>query len=631
MIPEVKLLGDQVLVVDSAGTITGKHSSQLSYWGFQYHPQSSTFTAAPRDPDATIAKLLSYLTRHSIPHTVSEAVAASRATVEQAKVQMQQALEAGTLCKRADRKALKVPAFLKFLSENIRRKLKDHQVKAALHLLAVRNGANFSVPGSGKTTVVLAVFQWLRSRDQADALFVVGPPSCFGPWRAEYESVIGARPKAELLAGGDAGDRRTKYNPHRTDWPDLYLTTFQTLQRDWQRVARLFSESGQRFYLVVDEAHYIKQLDGVWATAVLNISPYASTRCVLTGTPFPRTYADGFNLFDVLWPAYPPLSQAERSRIDLYAQRKRDAEARNLLDERIGPLFYRVRKQDLGLAPRVLHPPLVVRMNKYERLAYDHIIDNVNALSKDDYFRDLDLVLRLRRGRMVRLRQAVSYAKLLGTAVTEYNENLIGTRASLTEVIKHYDDFETPAKLQALLTLVARLRQQGEKVLIWSTFVKTLKLIQQRLLEAGHGTQLIYGETPTENSTVQEALTREDIITRFLDRSSGINVLVANPAACAESISLHKTCSNAIYYDLSYNCAQYLQSLDRIHRVGGSEHKPAHYHFIQYADTIDSDILANVRKKSENMSAVVDRDYPIYSLDMFSLDDELEAYQRLFG
>jgi SNF2 family DNA or RNA helicase len=434
-----------------------------------------------------------------------------------------------------------------------------------------------------------------------------------------------------LLAGGDAGDRRTKYNPHRKDWPDLYLTTFQTLQRDWQRVARLFTESGRRFYLVVDEAHYIKQLDGVWATAVLNISPHASTRCVLTGTPFPRTYADGFNLFDVLWPASPPLSQADRSRIDLYAQRKRDADARNLLDERIGPLFYRVRKQDLGLAPQVLHPPTVVQMNKYERLAYDHIIDNVKSLSKEDHFRDLDLVLRLRRGRMVRLRQAVSYAKLLGTAVTEYKENLIGTGVSLAEIVKHYDDFETPAKLQALLTLVARLRQQGEKILIWSTFVKTLKLIQQRLLEAGHGTQLIYGDTPTENSTVQDALTREHIIARFLDRSSGIDVLVANPAACAESISLHKTCSNAIYYDLSYNCAQYLQSLDRIHRVGGSEHKPAHYYFIQYADTIDSDILTNVRTKSENMSAVVDRDYPIYSLDMFSLDDELEAYQRLFG
>ena len=37
----------------------------------------------------------------------------------------------------------------------------------------------------------------------------------------------------------------------------------------------------------------------------------------------------------------------------------------------------------------------------------------------------------------------------------------------------------------------------------------------------------------------------------FLNLESGLDILVANPAACAESISLHKSCFNAIYYDLS--------------------------------------------------------------------------------
>lgn len=174
------------------------------------------------------------------------------------------------------------------------------------------------------------------------------------------------------------------------------------------------------------------------------------------------------------------------------------------------------------------------------------------------------------------------------------------------------------------------LREQGEKVLIWSNFVQTLHLIRERLQAAGHGVRLIYGATPTEASSVQEELTREKIIEEFIKIGSGVDVLVANPAACAESISLHKTCSHAIYYDLSYNCAQYLQSLDRIHRVGGSENKEANYHFLQYAQSIDGDILDNVRRKARNMSAVIDQDYPIYSLDMFAEDDELEAYDRLF-
>jgi hypothetical protein len=109
-----------------------------------------------------------------------------------------------------------------------------------------------------------------------------------------------------------------------------------------------------------------------------------------------------------------------------------------------------------------------------------------------------------------------------------------------------------------------------------------------------------------------------------------VRVLVANPAACAESISLHKACSHAIYYDLSYNCAQYVQSMDRIHRVGGSESRPSHYYFLQYAQTIDKSILANVQRKAENMGRVIDQEFPVYTLDMFAGEEELEAYEHLF-
>ena len=94
--------------------------------------------------------------------------------------------------------------------------------------------------------------------------------------------------------------------------------------------------------------------------------------------------------------------------------------------------------------------------------------------------------------------------------------------------------------------------------------------------------------------------------------NSGIDVLIANPAACSEAISLHTTCQNAIYYDLSFNCAQYLQSLDRIHRVGGSEDKEVEYYFLQYVNTIDQRILENLNIKKERMYALIEKDYPIY-------------------
>ena len=141
----------------------------------------------------------------------------------------------------------------------------------------------------------------------------------------------------------------------------------------------------------------------------------------------------------------------------------------------------------------------------------------------------------------------------------------------------------------------------------------------------------IYGKTPTEAESLSEEDTREKIIKEFLDTSSNLNVLIANPAACAESISLHKTCHKAIYYDLSYNCAQYLQSLDRIHRVGGSEKNDTDYYFLQYENTVDQDIENNLKEKAHKMNSLIEEDYGIYDLDMFGEDDEEQAYLRILN
>ena len=193
-------------------------------------------------------------------------------------------------------------------------------------------------------------------------------------------------------------------------------------------------------------------------------------------------------------------------------------------------------------------------------------------------------------------------------------------------------EFEIPKKLEILIQMAGDFHSKGEKILIWSNFVKTLELIKHTLVNFGYKAHLIYGATPLErtNDNIDE-ITREKCIREFVSEKSGIDILVANPAACAESISLHKTCSNAIYYDLSYNCAQYLQSLDRIHRVGGSENKKAYYHFLQYENTLDQDILRNLNAKAERMSKIIDQDYPIYSLDMFNQDEEVDLYDKFFN
>jgi SNF2 family DNA or RNA helicase len=622
-------ISDGALVVhDAERQLRGKHAAQLSFWNFKYDAEAKAYKCRPEYVASVAQKVIDYFASDGVAVDVRPEVTAICSKADAERSELREALTVGREVKQGEIPTGTAKSFIEFVANNLARPLKQHQVKASLHLLAIVNGANFSVPGSGKTSVVLSVFSFLRDLGEVDHLFVVGPPSCFGPWREEYAAVIGHEARVVILAGGDVEDRWRIYN--ESPGADIYLTTYQTLANDQQRVAQWFSRVGAKTFFVVDEAHYIKQQGGVWAQAVLRLAPLTRRRCVLTGTPFPRVYSDGFNLFDALWPVNSPISDSDRIRIELHSKRQEPDQATEILERAIGPLFYRVRKPDLRLAPQIFHDPVTVEMRPYEKTAYDEIIARVRAASKQDRLYDIDLVLRLRRGRMMRLRQSVSYAKLLATAVTEYPEDLLKGELSLTEILTHYDDLERPAKLDALRELVRELQKAGEKIVVWSNFIATLHLIRDELDKMGNAVEMIFGETPTERETLSEELTREKIIADFTLPDGKTNILVANPAACAESVSLHKSCAHAIYYDLSYNCAQYLQSLDRIHRVGGSEHRPAHYYFLQYADTIDSDILDNVLAKAGRMRAVIDREYPIYSLDMFSIDEELEAYERIF-
>ena len=174
-----------------------------------------------------------------------------------------------------------------------------------------------------------------------------------------------------------------------------------------------------------------------------------------------------------------------------------------------------------------------------------------------------------------------------------------------------------------LVELLQTLNQEGEKVVIWATFVRTLQRIKRECDSTNLESRIIYGGTPLEDGMEEDS--RETIIEAFKSAESGLDILIANPAACAESVSLHKTCSNAIYYDLSYNCAEYLQSLDRIHRVGGSEEKVSYYRFLQYVNTFEDQILTNLTEKTLRMSDVIDQDFPLALSELPELGLDLDG------
>ncbi len=623
---------DSILIDIESTNLKSYQIIQLNIWGFRGNPEKNKYFTKTKSVKELLKKLLKYFKSEGLEYKLSNECENLLKKIYKKEEEFTKLRELGKKFKDGEYDSKEFNTFSNVIQKILKRKLKDHQLKAAFHLSLIKNEANFSVPGSGKTSLILSVFEKLRLEKKVNILFVVGPPSSFGPWKTEFELTLGRIPEACILAGGDINQRKSEYFVTNENIKELYLTTYQTLLNDIEEVIKFFGKKYIKPFLVIDEAHYIKQIDGLWANTTLKISNFAEFRCVLTGTPIPKSYADIFNLFDFLWPENEPINPNIKAKIMMGIEDLSEEEIRGVLDEEISPLFYRVRKSDLGLIEPNFHPPIMLEMNKYERLMYDAIEKKIRDYSKEDYLKNIDLITKLKKGRIMRLRQITSYLKLLSTSIENYPEDILGDGDHLSNIIINYDKLEKPAKLEFLLEQVEDLQAKNLKVIIWSYFIGALQLIYESLRRKNFECKIIYGQTPIESTSTKEEETREKIRDRFIDPSSGLDILIANPAACAESISLHKTCFHAIYYDLSYNCAQYLQSLDRIHRVGGSEINQANYYFYQYKDTIDKDIKNNLDKKAQRMYDLIDKDYSVYSLDMFEDDDsDIEAYNRLFN
>jgi len=90
-------------------------------------------------------------------------------------------------------------------------------------------------------------------------------------------------------------------------------------------------------------------------------------------------------------------------------------------------------------------------------------------------------------------------------------------------------------------------------------------------------------------------------------------ILIANPSACAESISLHRECHNAIYVDRTYNCGQFLQSLNRIHRVGLPEGVITNYWIPILDCAIERSVDTRLRERQQTMYDFLDDNAPVFS------------------
>lgn len=502
------------------------------------------------------------------------------------------------------------------------RALKPYQVPAVAHLISVTHAANFSVPGSGKTTMVLAAYAYLKSINEVDKLVVIGPRSCFAPWEEEFEECFGRKPNSVRLTGSP-NERQGLYQLLKDKNSDFGLVTYSTAANDSALIASFLQES--RTMLVLDESHYVKRLSGgVWANTVRDLAPLAHRRVALSGTPVPNGILDIWSQMTFLWPDPPLLGS--RDQFKERVQRGGD-DIHEKIREELLPLFWRVKKSDVNLPPPTYHP-LPVAMGPYQSAIYQALAAKVLA-DVVAQPAEREKLRRWRTAKMVRLLQAASNPSLLLERSDEFRlPPLSAAGLAVSEIIEKYSTFETPAKIDVAASLAEKIIARGEKVVIWSSFVHNLKTLEKRLKQ--FNPRVIHGSVPRDASEDMD-VNRELLIRQFKTEDS-YPLLIANPGACAESISLHRICKHAIYLDRTFNGAQYMQSLDRIHRLGLGENDKVHYYLITSVGTVDEIIDQRLVIKQARLTALLEGDLNTVDLDesgITEVDDELADFEAM--
>lgn len=485
----------------------------------------------------------------------------------------------------------------------LKRDLKEHQKKSFFHLFNSECAANFSVPGSGKTSVVLAFYEHLKLKNKVDSIFLIGPRNCYLSWKREFKLNLNRDPELKIL---DENKLQRKKIYQSLSKNEIFACHFQTVTNDLSLLKDFLLS--RKFLLVVDEAHNIKKIGGLWSRSILELRYLSKYKIILTGTPMPQDFKDFYNYFDFLYPDNEIINPRQKAQIEVFIENKNFDQAADLINQKIYPFYTRVTKKELGLSKPNFIKPYSIKMNPIEDKIHKAIITKIKFYSKSDYLKNIELIKKIQRARMIRLRQTCSYVKNLITAIPpdlrSGDENLLNDQ-DLQNLIAKYDLNEKPAKIEYLKKICKSLIDKNEKILIWSTHLKTIDLIYKELINEKINIKMITGETKLDE--------RENISNEFNDKLSSLNVLVAIPQACSESISLHKACHNAVYYDMNYNTSEFLQSLDRIHRVGGSEKTPVYYHFLHYENSIDTKVYERVFEKANRQMQVIESDNLTFS------------------
>jgi SNF2 family DNA or RNA helicase len=402
--------------------------------------------------------------------------------------------------------------------------------------------------GLGKTIQTLALLTQVSAEAQSASMIVM-PASLVHNWRNEARRFA---PSLRILI--HTGPQRSR-NCALFNAFDLVLTTYGTCRNDMDFL------SGYPFhYLVLDESQVIRNPEALTSKALYAMK--ASHRLVLTGTPISNTLTDLWSQMEFLNPGMlGNLASFKRLYVNTFDP-ERDAARVDRLKLLVAPFILRRTKNDVE--PDL--PPITIEyryceMTETQQRHYEmekSAVRNEILAGIESGALPTTSVQVLRA--LIRMRQSACHPALVDQQYT-------GDSGKLEEVIRNLEI----------------LREENQKVLIFSSFVEHLKILEKQFIANGWGYNMLTGSTTR----------REAVINDFRNNDDHHLFLISLKAG---GLGLNLTEAGYIFIlDPWWNLAAEDQAISRAHRIG-QDKKVIAYKFIS-KDTIEEKILVLQQRK----------------------------------
>ncbi len=457
-----------------------------------------------------------------------------------------------------------------------------HQIEAIEFIKGNKSLALFDEQGLGKSKIVISALCEDLKNKIIDSVLILCKKTLVKTWKNELlkHSYL----KTNVIVGSKQNRGRSFMH-----FSHFHIINYDSFVQELDKI-KLFLGL-YKFAIILDESQVIKNPSSRITKSVLDIKDLGVKRIIITGTPIANKPEDLWSQFyfldngETLGKDFKEFQKKFRIQLKGETSLKKYENILDSIKQKINKISIRRTKNVLEL-PEKLYREVFVVLEKEQKRMYEKLRGELYLELKDI---DDNLILEKIDNYLVKLLRLTQ----------------IASNPSLLE--EGYKD--TPAKFKELDKLIKDILDKNEKVIIWTSFRGNIRTLRKRYQD--YGALMLFGEIPMAE--------RDDIIEKFMQNLE-IKILIANPSAAKDGLTL-TSANNVIYLDRSFKMDDYLQSQDRIHRIG--QQKKCQIIKLIAKDTID-EYTDEILEKKHLLAqfALGDTDH-IHERNKFLTKDEL--------